>query len=519
MPSFRPAPAPRRATTRAVVGVLLGVLVVATTACSSSATSTSGPAPSAPSTPSTPTTTLPPIPPPAPIDWVTCPTQPELQCGSVSVPLDYRRPTAGTLSIAVARAPATSGRATDGDLVMNPGGPGESGLQILPVELPLLPAAVRADSDVVSFDPRGTGASDALQCGTDPSTVTAVVPVPAAAGLPLPGAPVFAGLRRACVATHPDLTAAVDTTDTARDMDRIRQALGASTISFYGLSYGTVLGTVYAALFPHRVQRMVLDGAVDMDATLATQAAEQAPAAERSLQHLLASCTPASTCPLGADPTGFFTRLSASLTAHPLPAPGNGDEVPVTVGDLDTATLLALSVTQFTPAFEAALVAASHGDGSQLRTLAREFVVDIDGAPLVDAQWAITCNDTVDHPGPQSAGTQARTIAARYPLIGGYAVTYNLGGCVTWPNGRQPVSGTHPSAAPPVLVLGNTGDPNTPLVGGRHLAALFPHASQLTWVGWGHTWLLSGASDTCVSTAVTRYLSGGGLPPAGTVCH
>jgi pimeloyl-ACP methyl ester carboxylesterase len=512
MPAVRRTPAPRRAAARAVVGIVVGMLA-ATAACSSPGTA--GHAVSAPST----RPTLPSLPPPAPIAWLPCPTQPALQCGSVDVPLDYRHPGAGSLAIAVARAPATDGRATDGDLLMNPGGPGESGLQILPVELPLLPAAVRAHSDVVSFDPRGTGASGALQCGTDPSTVTAAEPVPTAAGLPLPGTPVFAGIARACATLHPALTAAVDTTDTARDMDRIRQALGRATISFYGLSYGTVLGTVYAALFPHRVRAMVLDGAVDMDASLATQAAEQAPAAERSLHHLLATCAAAAACPLGADPTSFFIRLSASMTSHPLPAPGNGDDVPVTVGDLDTATLLALSVTQFTPAYEAALVAAVHGDGSQLRSLAREFVVDIDGTPLVDAQWAIVCNDTVGHTRPRPAGTLARTLAARYPLLGGYAVTYNLGGCVTWPDGRQPVSDTHPTAAPPVLVLGNTGDPNTPLVGGRHLAALFPHAAQLTWVGWGHTWLLSGASDTCVSSAVTRYLSGGGLPPAGTVCR
>jgi hypothetical protein len=146
-------------------------------------------------------------------------------------------------------------------------------------------------------------------------------------------------------------------------------------------------------------------------------------------------------------------------------------------------------------------------------------VLDIDGAPLVDVQWAITCNDTVDHTGPLAAGTLARSLAARWPLVGGYAVTYNLGGCVTWPDGRQPVSDTHPTDAPPVLVIGNTGDPNTPIVGGRHLAALFPRSSFLTWVGWGHTWLLSGSSDTCVQTAVTHYLSGGGLPPSGTVCH
>ena len=90
---------------------------------------------------------------------------------------------------------------------------------------------------------------------------------------------------------------------------------------------------------------------------------------------------------------------------------------------------------------------------------------------------------------------------------------------MAWPDGRQPVSDSHPTGAPPVLVIGNTGDPNTPLVGGRHLAALYPRASMLTWVGWGHTWLLSGSTDVCMQTAVTRYLSGGGLPPSGTVCR
>jgi pimeloyl-ACP methyl ester carboxylesterase len=437
----------------------------------------------------------------------------------VDVPLDYAHPSAGTLAIAVSRAPATSGTATDGTLLINPGGPGESGNQILSVILPLLPAEVRASSDVVTFDPRGTGASDPLQCGTDPSTVTAVEPVPAAPGLPLPGTPVFAGIERACATTRPALTAAIDTVNTARDMDRIRQALGVSTVSFYGLSYGTVLGTVYADLFPHRVRAMVLDGAVDLDASLATQATEEAPAAEASLHHLLATCAADPACPLGTDPTAYFTRLSASMTARPLPAPGGGDDVPVTVGDLDTATLLALSVTGFTPAYEQALVSATAGNGGPLRSLALQFVLDINGAPLVDVQWAITCNDTVDHTGPRGAGTLARNLAARWPLIGGYAVTYNLGGCVTWPDGRQPVSDSHPTAAPAVLVIGNTGDPNTPIVGGRHLAALFPRSSFLTWVGWGHTWLLSGSSDTCVQTAVTRYLSGGGLPPPGTVCR
>ncbi len=310
----------------------------------------------------------------------------------------------------------------------------------------------------------------------------------------------------------------MDTVDTARDMDRIRQALGLSTISYYGLSYGTVLGAVYADLFPHHVATMVLDGAVDVNAALTTQATEEAPAAERSLEHLLSTCGGVTPCPLGADPTAAYRGLQARLTARPLPAPGGGDSAPVTVGDLETASLFAVSVPDFTATYLTALVAAEAGDGGPLRSLSLEFATDVDGEPLVDPLWAITCNDAADHPGPVAAGTLARALDARDPLLGGYAVTYTMGGCVAWPRGIQPIVDLRPSAAPPVLVIGNTGDPNTPYVGARHLAAAFPTSVLLTWDGWGHTWLLSGAADACMQRSVTVYLTGGGLPPAGTVC-
>ena len=509
------ATARRTGPVRATLAAALASCALVGTACGASGAT----GPSTTPGPSVTAGALPPVAPPPPVTWTTCPAHADVQCGTVPVPLDYADPSAGTLQISVSRIPATSGSAPDGTLVVNPGGPGESGNQILPIEYPLFPAAVRSSMDVVSFDPRGTGSSSALQCGTGLAAVTSALPAPSRAGQPLPGTAVFAGIRPACTAAAPALTDHVDTVDTARDLDRIRQALGLGTISYYGLSYGTVLGTVYASLFPHRVHTMVLDGAVDLYAPLARQATEQAPAAERSLVHLLAGCGPAPACPLGADPTGFFTRLQASMAARPLPAPGNGDSTPVTVGDLDTASLFAVSVPGFTPLYEAALVSASHGDGSGLRALALEFVVDVDGAPLVDAQWAITCNDTTGHPGPIAAGTLARALALRYPMVGGFAVNYNLGGCIAWPDGRRPVTAEHPVAAPPVLVIGNTGDPNTPLVGAVHLAAAFPHASQLTWDGWGHTWLLSGAADACMQADVSRYLTGGGLPPTGTVCH
>jgi pimeloyl-ACP methyl ester carboxylesterase len=458
------------------------------------------------------------VPPPGPIAWTPCPDTSAYQCGSVSVPLDYRHPNRASLSLAVMRArPGPSG-VPSATLLLNPGGPGESGNQILPVMAGLLPAAVRQHFDLVSFDPRGTGASAPLRCGTPPSAVTSVLPVPAGPSRALPGTHVFTVMAQACQQGQADLSPFIDTTATARDMDRIRQALGVATISYYGLSYGTALGAEYAVLFPHRITSMVLDGAVDVDASLSRQAIQQAPAAERALKHLLASCQ-GTTCSLGADPVSFFRSLAASLARSPLPAPGAGDPYPVTVGDLDTATLLALSVPGFVPSYYSALVAAGQGNGSPLRALALGMVTDLDGQPLVDALWAITCNDARVHPGPRSAGALAATLARRYPLIGAFAVTYNLGGCVSWPTAGQPIAPLRPAAAIPILVIGTTGDPNTPLIGARHLAEDLPGSRLLVWQGWGHTWLLSGPGDRCMASAVTTYLGGGGLPLRGTICR
>jgi pimeloyl-ACP methyl ester carboxylesterase len=461
--------------------------------------------------------TLPALPSPPPIVWSSCPTNPALQCGAVSVPIDYRHPLGGSIPLAVTRAPALDGSGPHGTLVFNPGGPGESGNQILPVALGSLPATVRQHFDIISFDPRGTGASDPLQCGTDPAAATSVSPVPSAAGQPLPGTAVFAAMAQGCRRPTASNAPFIDTVNTARDMDRIRQGLGLAAISFYGLSYGTALGSVYADLFPRRVQTMVLDGAVDVNASLVQQATEEAPAAEQSLDHLLATCASDPTCPLGPNPQSYFRSLISSLGHRPLLAPG-GSPYPVTVGDLDTATLFALSVPGFTAEFYAALVAAHNGNGAPLRDMALLFDTDIDGAPLVDALWAITCNDAARHPDPATAGTLARSLAGRYPLIGAYAATYTMGGCVSWPSPRQPVTDLHPIGTPPILLIGNTGDPNTPLVNTRHLARLFPKASMVTWKGWGHTWLLSGPSDTCMQQVVATYLGGGGLPHPGTVC-
>jgi pimeloyl-ACP methyl ester carboxylesterase len=414
---------------------------------------------------------------------------------------------------------AATGPSTQGALLLNPGGPGESGNLLLPVLAGALPAEVRSAFDLIGFDPRGTGASAPLRCGPAPARITAALPVPAHPGDPLPGTPVFTDLARSCAAAQPAETPTVSTIVTARDMDRIRQALGRERISFYGLSYGTALGAVYARLFPGHVRTMVLDGAVDVDATLGAQAAEQAPAAERSLLHLLHGCPARPRCTLGSDPVAAYRHLLASLTSHPLPAPGGGDAVPVTAGDLDTAALMALSVPGAEDAFLDALAAAGRGDGGPLRSLALTSVLEGDGSSLAGAQWATICNDAARHPSPTAAGRLARRLAASWPLLGAYAVTYNLGGCVAWPPARLPVTDLAVTAAPPVLVVGTTGDPNTPYAAAGHLSAAIARSSLLTWDGWGHTWLLSGPGNTCMQADVSRYLLDGAVPPAGTVCR
>ena len=235
-------------------------------------------------------------------------------------------------------------------------------------------------------------------------------------------------------------------------MDRIRQALGLSTISFYGLSYGTVLGTVYADLFPHRVRAMVLDGAVDMNARLATQATEQAPG-RRARRSTICSPPAPPARPARSAPTPPPSSPSCRHRWPPTRCPPRAAATTCrSPSATSTPPPCSPSASRVHPAYESALVAAAHGDGAAC-------------GPWPSSSWSTSTVPPWSTPsGPSPATTPSATrapwrpapwpgrSAARWPLIGGYAVTYNLGGCVAWPDGRQPVSDTHPTDAPPVLV-------------------------------------------------------------------
>jgi pimeloyl-ACP methyl ester carboxylesterase len=442
------------------------------------------------------------------IAWNACPKVSGYQCGTLRVPLDYSHPSQGSVSLAVIERPVAHSK---GVIVFNPGGPGESGVLILPILASLMPQAVQDDFTFVSFDERGTGASDPLLCGPSAAEASSAIPGTSA------DTRTFAGLARSCRSKYPALFPTVNTTTSAHDMDELRGALGVKTIDFYGQSYGTVLGSVYAQLYPSHVRSMVLDGAVDTNLSLVSDARADAVAMTGALSHELNACQTTPGCLLGADGMGTYLQVQKELTATPLPAPGNGDTTPVTVGDLYTASLLYLSAPNFTPGYFPALAAAAAGNGAPLRSVALGLENDLNGESLVGPLWTIACNDIVTHPDAQTTARLANTLAKLDPTIGPEAVSNYLIGCPGWGTSTQPVAHLAPHGAPTPLVIGNVYDPNTPYAVAPKLAAA-TGGRLVTYVGYGHTWLLNGSKNDCMQKIVSSYFVDGVVPANHPTC-
>jgi pimeloyl-ACP methyl ester carboxylesterase len=442
---------------------------------------------------------------PPSIKWAPCPTQAGYQCGTLRVPLDYSHPNGATVDLSVIRHQVADSK---GVVVFNPGGPGESGVLILPLLAQLVPPSVRAQFTLVSFDERGTGSSGPLSCGPSPAQASSALPTAAS------GVKTFSDLEASCRARYAKVFSTVNTTTSARDMDQLRQALGVPRIDYYGISYGTALGSVYAHLFPTHYKAMILDGAVDLNLGLTREASEEAPALEASLVHALAACTAATKCPISTDPIGTYEHLQAVLSKQPMSIRGGP---PVTVGDLYSATLLFLSAPDYTPGYFPALADAAFGNALPLRTLALTLEQDLNASSLVSPLWAITCNDVVSHPSARATTALGRELQTRYPLLGAEAMSNNLIGCPGWKNVGTPVAHLSATTGPTPLIIGNTGDPNTPYVEAGQLASTLG-GRLVTYVSFGHSWILNGSSSTCMQGVVSAYLLQSRLPAPGTRC-
>ncbi|MFD7628770.1 alpha/beta hydrolase [Streptomyces sp. NPDC059851] len=471
----------------------------------------------------------------APLRWSECPAPDAAQgggeappkgweCATLHVPLDYAEPEGETIPIALIRARARNEGGRIGSLVFNFGGPGGSGISTLPGAAKDY-GALRERYDLVSFDPRGVGRSAPVLCGTDRQldTYYAQDSTPES---PQEEKALTDAARRyqaACKARSGKVLPHVGTENAARDLDRIRQALGDEKLNYFGISYGTELGGVYAHLFPKNVGRAVFDAVVDPTKTSEEGALGQAKGFQLALGNFAQDCVDrGAECRLQGSTAkeieDDIVRLQKSLADKPIP--GIGGRM-LTDSAATNGIAQALYSQELWPLLEQGIDEAEGGQGQLLMALSDALNGrDRNGrySNIGAANTAINCADFKGR--YDLAETKARLpeFRAASPVFGDF-LGWAMMSCTGWPvEGAWETPDVSAPGAAPIVVIGNTGDPATPYEGARKMVErLGPGVGvELTYKGQGHGAYNSG--DPCVQQAVNSYLLDGKVPPAGTVC-
>ncbi|WP_318201515.1 alpha/beta hydrolase [Streptomyces sp. SCL15-4] len=436
------------------------------------------------------------------------------RCATLKVPLDWSDPAGRTIGVSLIRSRATGGDRI-GSLLFNFGGPGGSGVSTMPYYTSAV-SALHKRYDLVSWDPRGVGASSGVRCRDDRG-IQAAEAVDATPDTPAEEEAYFqdaADFGEGCQKAAGPLLAHVSTTDTARDMDLMRQVLGDDELHYFGISYGTELGGVYAHLFPGRVGRLVLDAVVDPAADTVGHAENQARGFQRALDDYLKST--------GQDPvqgTRKIAGLLKRLDATPLPT-SSGRKLTQTLAT--TGIILPLYSEPSWPRLTGALKSAQEGDGSELLALADEY--NERGASgrygtMSHSQRVISCLDEKQRPTLAETKRRLARFERISPVFGEYLGWDTAGWCHDWPvPGQYDTPEVAAPGAAPILLIGNTGDPATPYEGAREMADELGRGVgvELTWKGEGHG--AYGSGSACVDATVDAYLLNGTTPKDGKVC-
>jgi len=447
----------------------------------------------------------------------------DFECAKIKVPLDYDEPGGQAIELAAIRIPANNSDERIGSLLINPGGPGASGVEYAQGARAALSEDLLDHYDVIGWDPRGVGESAPVDCLTDPELDIFI----ALDGTPDNAAEVDqldSESRRfadGCESRSGPLLPHVSTPDAARDMDVIRAVVGDATMTYLGKSYGTFLGATYAGLFPERVGRMVLDGAVDPRVSGQDAALAQAEGFEQALQAFTADCVQQSSCPIGPSVEEGLADVSAlldSVDAQPLQT-SSDRELTQSLAVLGIATALYDRANGW-PVLRDALAAAQNGDGSILLFLA-DIYADRDESGhyrinSTEAIYAVNCLDRPDDNGPAQIQKNEPEFVAASPRFGAYLAWGSLP-CRYWPVsvGEGPQAITAEGAAP-ILVIGTTRDPATPYQWAVGLADQLDSGLLLTYNGDGHTAYFQGSD--CVDQIVDDYLIDGKVPEDGLKC-
>ncbi|HEX3790735.1 MAG TPA: alpha/beta hydrolase [Pseudonocardiaceae bacterium] len=448
-----------------------------------------------------------------------------IQCARLTVPLDYAHPDGVTASLGLLRVPATDQSHRIGSLVMNPGGPGESGMEsAVGLARQITGSRLAGRFDLVGFDPRGVGASfPEIHCLTDAEQDAVRLEVP------LDDPKKEAAREQADNSryaeecgqhTGDDVLANIGTRDVAKDLDVLRAALGDAKLTYLGFSYGTMIGTAYAEDFPGNVRAMVLDGAVDPAQSADAASDAQGDGFTQAFQDFATWCAKQSHCALGTDPDKAQDRLdglSDPLKTTPLWVTGTRR---LSYSDVGTAVDAALySRTEWT-VLNKGLLDLTNGDGTTLLGLADGYLQRDPNGHYSNSQDAFTAIRCVDYPPVKSLAVLTQD-EQNYDRANGIDPKDDpyvpvLDTCSYWPvpNTSTPHLPSVPGL-PPVLVVSTTHDPATPYDSGVHLAKDLD-GELLTFDGTQHTAYLDG--NSCVDKWGTNYLLNLAAVPAGTTC-
>lgn len=443
-----------------------------------------------------------------------------VECAEITVPLDYSNPGGETLALALNKR---AGKNPQGSLLVNPGGPGGSGLELVRDSVPtLFGQNVQRSFDIIGFDPRGVGSSSPIKCQTaaekdasreeqfDPSTDEGLALMRKSS----------AHYAAQCAERSGPALGFVDTNSAARDMDVMRALLGDKQLNYLGYSYGTALGAHYAELFPHNVGRLVLDGALDPTLSNEEITLGQAIGFENEIRAYMQSCLDSLDCPFTGDVEEALTQLRgvlADVERNPMQA-SDGRMVPII--DFVNGFIVPLYSNSLWPALTEAMrnVVAGNVDDIQFFadiTAGREF----NGTYKGNSNAAFTAINCLDYPMDSDVAVMradAEALVEAAPTIGKY-LAFGGVGCQDWKYPAKGVPGELTAAgAAPIVVIGTTGDPATPYEWSQALAEQLESASLVTYEGHGHT--AYGRSNKCVSTAVESYLIDGTVPADGLSC-
>ncbi|MDG4863823.1 alpha/beta hydrolase, partial [Streptomyces sp. T-3] len=439
------------------------------------------------------------------------------ECATMKAPLDYRKPAGKTIDVALIRQKATDPDRRIGSLVFNFGGPGESGVATLPWAAEEEYANLGTRYDLVSFDPRGVGNTIPVSCGVEPED----------------GADMdVEAYNAACEKHSGDVLAHVGTSSTARDMDLLRQTLGEDKLNYFGISYGTELGGVYAHLFPKNVGRAVLDAAVDPTLDQAELALGQTKGFQLALDHFMKDCAENyASCPTGADPAKGNDRLEAlldKLDEEPAKT-DDGREVTSDIALTAIGNFLYGGEDAWEYLVDALREVKENGTGNELLQSADEYSGRYETAfrprprskdeanNSEDALTAITCADSDQRFDEFEIDDLIPKFEKASPIFG-ETDAMTLYTCLDWPvEGERSTPDVSAEGASPILVVGNTGDPATPFEGSKRMARELGKGVgvHLTVRGEGHG---TYAVNECATNKIDAFLLDGKVPADGSTC-